>query len=340
MRASFLLVATLPIIFSGLSAQAETIKSANSGAIAQSAVLEAIAPVESQRLSFPKTASQPHSATTLAQLVSPIAVNSAAKTIPGKALTSASGLLARPSKTVAPTVAQVDTTTPGTTTPGTITPGQTIPGTTTPDTTTPNQITPGTTTPDTTTPNQTIPGTTTPDTTTPNQITPDTTTPGTTTPGTTTPGTTTPGTNGVFPGGASRSGPSYFGIGGNIGLGTGGTALGEGSFAVFSKLGLARSFSVRPSILISDNPTLLIPVTYDFLPIGVPGGGGFSLAPYLGVGAAISFNDDTSADFLITGGVDVPLSPRFTATAAINVTAFDETAVGLLIGVGYNFSGF
>ena len=37
MRASFLLVATLPIIFSGLSAQAETIKSANSGAIAQSA---------------------------------------------------------------------------------------------------------------------------------------------------------------------------------------------------------------------------------------------------------------------------------------------------------------
>ncbi len=271
---------------------------------------EAIAPVESQRLSFPKTASQPHSATTLAQLVSPIAVNSAAKTIPGKALTSASGLLARPSKTVAPTVAQVDTTTPGTTTPGTITPGQTIPGTTTPDTTTPNQIAP------------------------------DTTTPGTTTPGTTTPGTTTPGTNGVFPGGATRSGPSYFGIGGNIGLGTGGTALGEGSFAVFSKLGLARSFSVRPSILISDNPTLLIPVTYDFLPIGVPGGGGFSLAPYLGVGAAISFNDDTSADFLITGGVDVPLSPRFTATAAVNVTAFDETAVGLLIGVGYNFSGF
>jgi hypothetical protein len=265
----------------------------------------------------------------LAQLVSPIAVNSAAKTIPGKALTSACGLLARPSKTVAPTVAQVDTTTPGTTTPGTITPGQTIPGTTTPDTTTPNQITPGTTTPDTTTPNQTIPGTTTPDTTTPNQITPDT----------TTPGTTTPGTNGVFPGGATRSGPSYFGIGGNIGLGTGGTALGEGSFAVFSKLGLARSFPVRPSILISDNPTLLIPVTYDFLPIGVPGGGGFSLAPYLGVGTAISFNDDTSADFLITGGVDVPLSPRFTATAAVNVTAFDETAVGLLIGVGYNFSG-
>ncbi|KAB8317287.1 hypothetical protein SD81_018410 [Tolypothrix campylonemoides VB511288] len=333
MRTSLLLgLATLPILFSGLSAQAETVKSANSGAIAS---------VESQRLSFPipKTAPQSHSATNLAQLVSPMPVNSAAKPIPGKALTSASALLARPSKTVAP-IAQVDTTTPGT-----ITPGQTIPGTTTPDTTTPNQTIPGATTPNqitpgTITPGQTIPGTTTPDTTTPNQITPDTTTPGTTTPDTTTPGTTTPGTNGVFPEGATRSGPSYFGIGGNIGLGTGDTALGEGSFAVFSKLGLARSFSVRPSILISDNPTLLIPVTYDLLPIGVPGGGGFSFAPYLGVGAAVSFNDDTSADFLITGGVDVPLSPRFTATAAVNVTAFDEAAVGLVIGVGYNFSGF
>ncbi|BAY45834.1 hypothetical protein SAMD00079811_34410 [Scytonema sp. HK-05] len=79
-------------------------------AIAQGAVAKPIAIVESQRLSFPKTAPQSHSARTLAQLVSPIAVNSAAKPIPGKALTSASALLARPSKTVAP-MAQVDTTT-------------------------------------------------------------------------------------------------------------------------------------------------------------------------------------------------------------------------------------
>uniref|UniRef100_A0A0C1NA64 Outer membrane protein beta-barrel domain-containing protein n=1 Tax=Tolypothrix bouteillei VB521301 TaxID=1479485 RepID=A0A0C1NA64_9CYAN len=271
-------------------------------------------------MSFPKTAPQSNSTTTLAQPVSPIAVNSAAKPIPGKALTSASALLAKPSKSVVPTMAQADTTTPGT-----ITPGQTIPGTTTPDTTTP-----GTTTPDTTTPGQTIPDTTTPDTTTPGQ----------TIPGTTTPGRTTPDTNGVSPGRSTRSGPSYFGIGGNIGLGSGDTALGEGSFAIFSKLGLARSFSVRPSLYVSDDPTLLIPVTYDLLPIGVPGGGRFSVAPYLGAGAAISFGDDTSVDFLVTGGVDVPLTPQFTATAAVNVTAFDNTAVGLVIGVGYNFSGF
>ncbi len=327
MRTSFLLsLATLTVVFSALSAQAETLKSANP---------KAIAPLDAQKQSLPVTAPQPNWATTPAQQVSPITVDSASEPIPGTTLTSAT-LLAEPSTAVA----QADRTTLGTTTPGqtpssTITPGtttlgQTTPGTTTPGTTTPDQTTPGTTTPDTTTPNQTTPGTTTPDTTTPNQ----------TTPRTTTPNTTPSGSSGILPGRATRSGPSYIGIGGNIGLGTGNTAVGEGSFAVFSKLGLSRSFSVRPTILVSDNPTLLIPLTYDLPPIGVPGGAGFSVAPYLGVGAAISFSDDTSADFLATGGIDVPLSPQFTATAAVNVTAFDDTAVGLLIGLGYNFSGF
>ncbi len=123
-------------------------------------------------------------------------------------------------------------------------------------------------------------------------------------------------------------------------MSTGSTALGEGSFAVFSKLGLTRYLSVRPTILISENPTLLVPITYDLLPVGVPGEARFSAAPYLGLGAAVSFGDDTSADFLITGGVDVPLSRQLTLTGAVNLTAFDNTAVGLLIGIGYNFSGF
>jgi hypothetical protein len=41
--------------------------------------------------------------------------------------------------------------------------------------------------------------------------------------------------------------------------------------------------------------------------------------------------------FLLTGGVDVPLSPQFTATAGVNVGFIDDTEVGLLLGVGYNF---
>ena len=369
MRTSFLLsLVTVTVVFSGLSAQAETVESANP---------EAIASVDAQRLSFPATAPQSNLATTPAQLVSPISADSnalpipeaavtsgiqtvesapeaiastdtqkpsvpvtapqsnlaatpaqlvppitvapAEKPIPGTALTSASALKAQPSEIVAPTVAQADRTTPGTTTPGTTTPGTTTPGTTTPSQTVPEGTTPGTTTPGITTPTDTAPSTT--------------------TPGTTTQDTTTPITD-VSPGRATRSGSSYIGIGGNIGLGTGDTALGEGSFAVISKIGLTRYLSVRPTVFIDDDPTILIPLTYDLLPVGVPGRTGFSVAPYLGAGAAISVGDDSAVDFLLTGGVDVPLSPQFTANAAVNVTAFDNTAVGLLIGIGYNFSGF
>jgi len=406
MRISFLLsLATLTVVFNGLSAQAEIIEAANP---------KAIASVDSKKVNFSATAPQSNWARTPAELISPIALDSTAHPIPGTTLTSASGLRSQPSETLVPVVAQVDrttpsttpgTTTPGTTTPGTFTPGTTTPGTTTPRTTTPGTTTPGTTTPGTFTPGTTTPGTTTPRTTTPGTFTPGTTTPGTTTPGTFTPGTTTPGsttpgtftpgtttpgtttpgtftpgtttpgtttpgtftpgtttpgtttpgtttpgtitprtttprTTDVLPGTATRSGPSYIGVGGNIGVSTGSTALGEGSFAVFSKLGLTRYLSVRPTILISENPTLLVPITYDLLPVGVPGEARFSAAPYLGAGAAVSFGDDTSADFLITGGVDVPLSRQLTLTGAVNLTAFDNTAVGLLIGIGYNFSGF
>ncbi|WP_322746072.1 hypothetical protein [Nostoc sp. LEGE 06077] len=44
--------------------------------------------------------------------------------------------------------------------------------------------------------------------------------------------------------------------------------------------------------------------------------------------------------FLVSGGIDVPLNTQFTATASVNAGFFDRTEVGLLVGVGYNFSGF
>ncbi len=161
----------------------------------------------------------------------------------------------------------------------------------------------------------------------------------------TTPSTPTPppsdGSNppfgGVNPGRSTRSGSSYIGVGGNIGIG-GDTGIGEGSFSVLSKVGLTRNLSVRPSVLFGDNTTILLPVTIDF-PTKNLGTTRFNIAPYIGGGAVISTGDNSDVGLLLTGGVDVPITPRFTATAGVNVGFVDDTDVGLVIGVGYNFSG-
>ncbi|MBE9184328.1 hypothetical protein IQ270_06230 [Microcoleus sp. LEGE 07076] len=143
----------------------------------------------------------------------------------------------------------------------------------------------------------------------------------------------------IRPGRATRSGPSYIGIGGNLGFG-GDSALGDSSFAIISKIGLTNNFSVRPTILFRDELTFLLPVTYDFVSreaVGVTDDFVITAAPYLGAGVTISTGDNSNFGFLISGGVDVPLSRNFTATAGLNVGFLDGAEVGLLLGVGYTF---
>jgi hypothetical protein len=139
----------------------------------------------------------------------------------------------------------------------------------------------------------------------------------------------------------TSGGSSYIGVAANIGLSGGDSSLGDGNFAVVSKIGLTNSISVRPSAVLGDNTTILLPITYDFT---FQSADAFSeplpIAPYVGVGAAYKTGDDSQFAFLVSGGIDVPLSPQFTATAAVNAGFFNETDIGLLLGVGYNFSGF
>jgi hypothetical protein len=140
----------------------------------------------------------------------------------------------------------------------------------------------------------------------------------------------------------TRGGSSYIGVAANIGLsGDGDSSLSDGNFAVVSKIGLTNSISVRPSAVFGDNTTVLLPITYDFTfqsadPFSEP----LPIAPYVGVGAAYKTGDDSQFAFLVSGGIDVPLTPQFTATASVNAGFFDQTDVGLLLAVGYNFSGF
>jgi hypothetical protein len=63
----------------------------------------------------------------------------------------------------------------------------------------------------------------------------------------------------------------------------------------------------------------------------------FFIIKVIGAGAAISTGDDSTVGFLLSGGVDVPVSNQITANAGVNVGFIDETEVGLQLGVGYNF---
>ena len=134
---------------------------------------------------------------------------------------------------------------------------------------------------------------------------------------------------------ANRSGPSYLGIGANFGV-TGGSDLGGTSFAIISKLGLTDVVSVRPSVLIlRDFATILLPVTYEFAPQQLISD--FQFSPYLGGGVAINTGSNSSVGVLITGGVDIPLSSRFTINVAANLAFLRTTDLGILVGLGYNF---
>ncbi|BAY30950.1 beta-Ig-H3/fasciclin [Nostoc carneum NIES-2107] len=157
-------------------------------------------------------------------------------------------------------------------------------------------------------------------------------------PGGTNGGTTGGTTGGVTPGRSTLGGPSYVGVAGNIGL-TGTNALSVGNFSVISKLGLTRNISVRPSAIFGDNTLVLVPVTLDFRPQAEPvtGQQRFPIAPFIGAGVAIDTSGDTDIAPLVTGGIDVPLGSRFTATGSVNAAFFDDTSVGLTLGVGYNF---
>lgn len=143
----------------------------------------------------------------------------------------------------------------------------------------------------------------------------------------------------VTPGRATASSPSYFGIGGNFGI-TGDSSLGSQSLTLFSKIGLTRFFSIRPSVFVDfdDDATFLVPVTLDlpgrslfFIP-------GIVASPYIGGGLAASTNDGIGG--AIIAGLDLPVAPQFTLTTGVNLGFIDDFNLGVQVGIGYNFSGF
>lgn len=153
----------------------------------------------------------------------------------------------------------------------------------------------------------------------------------------------------------TRGVPNYLGIGINIGLTEeddvadaeadaddgGQTALGDAGFVINGKIGLSRNISLRPGVIIGDDALFMVPLTYDFLIPRVDPFEPVRFAPFLGGGVALSTDSDDNIGFLLTGGVDVPLSRSFVANGSINIGFIeDETDIGIILGVGYTFPDF
>lgn len=138
---------------------------------------------------------------------------------------------------------------------------------------------------------------------------------------------------------ARRGGGNFVGIGADFGYAD------DVSFAVISKISLSQQVALRPSVLIGDNFSVLLPVTYEFSRFSTDVGSGFQIRPYAGVGASyVDGNDDNDSDdenfnVLLAAGADVPLSRRFTLNAQANLGLFNDTDFGVTVGVGYNFGG-
>lgn len=132
--------------------------------------------------------------------------------------------------------------------------------------------------------------------------------------------------------------PFYLGVGGNVGIiDSAESATGDFGFALISKVSLGPRFSLRPSLIISeDKVSLPIPLTYNFDPISV--GEEISIYPFAGVGADVSFDGETG--LLINGGVDIPISRAFTLNAQTNWRVTGDFGLGIILGVGYNFPFF
>jgi hypothetical protein len=136
-----------------------------------------------------------------------------------------------------------------------------------------------------------------------------------------------------------RSQRNYIGIGGNIGISGDGKGLSHGGVAIIRNTHLSDSLSIRGITVfggVRTDATFALTVNF---PVRTSSGQ-VQLVPFVGGGMLLrskSFFDDIIVRGLVTGGIDVPLSRRFTATAAVNVGFIEETNVGVQLGVAYNF---
>jgi hypothetical protein len=131
----------------------------------------------------------------------------------------------------------------------------------------------------------------------------------------------------------------YIGISGTIGVSGVGEGLSHGGITIFQKNDLSDFLSIRGSnIFGGDKNDSTLALTVNF-PVKTSSGQ-VKLVPFIGGGMLLrakSGFQDINVRGLVTGGIDIPLSRRFTATTVVNVGLFEKTEMGVQLGVGYNF---
>ncbi|MEQ9667956.1 hypothetical protein [Coleofasciculus sp. G2-EDA-02] len=115
-------------------------------------------------------------------------------------------------------------------------------------------------------------------------------------------------------------GRSYIGVGGNIGLDGEETNLGEGSLVIVSKAGFTENFSLHNAVMFGDETTTTVALSANF-PIKAPVTGQTIVIPFAGGGVLLQPDKDWEADPLVSGGVDIPIPPRFTGTVRLTLPA-------------------
>jgi hypothetical protein len=129
------------------------------------------------------------------------------------------------------------------------------------------------------------------------------------------------------------------GIGGNVGVSGSKSGLSEGGFSIMTKTDLSDYWSIRSTnIFGSEHNDNTFAVTAN-RPIQ-NAAGNVKIVPFIGGGVVLSsksFFQDVTVRGLATGGVDLPISDKFTATTSVNVGFTEDTSVGIQLGVLYRF---
>jgi succinyl-CoA synthetase beta subunit len=132
---------------------------------------------------------------------------------------------------------------------------------------------------------------------------------------------------------------NYIGITGNIGVTGSGEGLSQGGITIIRKNDLNDSLSIRGiNVFGGEKNDSTFALTVNF-PVKTSSGE-VKLVPFIGGGMLLrskSLFEDVTVRGLVTAGIDIPLSRKFTATSVLNVGLFQQTEVGVQLGVAYNF---